>query len=127
MALPPGGGGEANVESFIEDHKTRADNDPSAPPFDDLRNYAYEGGGSTAGSLSSLGSGTTAKSQTEMAIISALKQRESMAQKMSETYKSAATTESEKPSLPKQPDNLEMQTKRSGSLSDNRVMDDSMS
>ena len=48
----------SNVESFIEDHKVRADNDPSAPPFDDLRNYAYEGGGSTAGSLSSLGSGT---------------------------------------------------------------------
>jgi len=47
----------ANVEGFIEDHKVRADNDPSAPPFDDLRNYAYEGGGSTAGSLSSLGSG----------------------------------------------------------------------
>ncbi|XP_071744986.1 neural-cadherin isoform X6 [Lepeophtheirus salmonis] len=46
----------SNVESFIEDHKSRADNDPSAPPFDDLRNYAYEGGGSTAGSLSSLGS-----------------------------------------------------------------------
>lgn len=54
MAVPPA---EANVETFIEDHKTRADNDPSAPPFDDLRNYAYEGGGSTAGSLSSLGSG----------------------------------------------------------------------
>ena len=53
--MPPA---EANVESFIEDHKKRADNDPSAPPFDDLRNYAYEGGGSTAGSLSSLGSGT---------------------------------------------------------------------
>ena len=50
-------GPDGNVESFIEDHKTRADNDPSAPPFDDLRNYAYEGGGSTAGSLSSLGSG----------------------------------------------------------------------
>ena len=47
----------SNVEGFIEDHKVRADNDPSAPPFDDLRNYAYEGGGSTAGSLSSLGSG----------------------------------------------------------------------
>ena len=47
----------SNVESFIEDHKLRADSDPSAPPFDDLRNYAYEGGGSTAGSLSSLGSG----------------------------------------------------------------------
>ena len=51
-------GPEANVESFIEDHKRRADLDPYAPPFDDLRNYAYEGGGSTAGSLSSLGSGT---------------------------------------------------------------------
>ncbi len=49
--------GDANVETFIDDHKKRADLDPSAPPFDDLRNYAYEGGGSTAGSLSSLGSG----------------------------------------------------------------------
>jgi hypothetical protein len=52
-----GGGGDVNVENFIEEHKKRADVDPSAPPFDDLRNYAYEGGGSTAGSLSSLGSG----------------------------------------------------------------------
>lgn len=42
---------------FIEDHKKRADSDPNAPPFDDLRNYAYEGGGSIAGSLSSLASG----------------------------------------------------------------------
>jgi hypothetical protein len=47
-----------NVEGFIEEHKHRADLDPSAPPFDDLRNYAYEGGGSTAGTLSSLGSET---------------------------------------------------------------------
>ncbi len=52
----------SNVEGFIEDHKVRADSDPSAPPFDDLRNYAYEGGGSTAGSLSSLGSGRSTKS-----------------------------------------------------------------
>lgn len=52
-------GPETNVENFIEDHKRRADQDPYAPPFDDLRNYAYEGGGSTAGSLSSLGSGAT--------------------------------------------------------------------
>ncbi|XP_043276745.1 neural-cadherin isoform X3 [Venturia canescens] len=51
-------GAEPNVGMFIEDHKKRADNDPNAPPFDDLRNYAYEGGGSTAGSLSSLASGT---------------------------------------------------------------------
>jgi len=50
------GGVDMNVTDFIEEHKQRADKDPSAPPFDDLRNYAYEGGGSTAGSLSSLGS-----------------------------------------------------------------------
>lgn len=54
MPLP----GETNVGMFIEEHKRRADSDPNAPPFDDLRNYAYEGGGSTAGSLSSLASGT---------------------------------------------------------------------
>jgi len=51
-------GGEPNFGVFIDDHKRRADHDPNAPPFDDLRNYAYEGGGSTAGSLSSLASGT---------------------------------------------------------------------
>jgi len=66
---------EANVESFIEDHKKRADLDPSAPPFDDLRNYAYEGGGSTAGSLSSLGS-VGEKTATEKAIIEALQARD---------------------------------------------------
>lgn len=56
MLIP---GQEPNVGSFIEEHKKRADCDPNAPPFDDLRNYAYEGGGSTAGSLSSLASGTS--------------------------------------------------------------------
>ncbi|CAH2066840.1 unnamed protein product, partial [Iphiclides podalirius] len=62
IGVPPGVGmplpGETNVGMFIEEHKRRADSDPNAPPFDDLRNYAYEGGGSTAGSLSSLASGT---------------------------------------------------------------------
>lgn len=61
VGIPPGVGvplpGETNVGMFIEEHKRRADSDPNAPPFDDLRNYAYEGGGSTAGSLSSLASG----------------------------------------------------------------------
>lgn len=52
-----GPGQEPNVGMFIDEHKKRADSDPNAPPFDDLRNYAYEGGGSTAGSLSSLASG----------------------------------------------------------------------
>ncbi|XP_025833185.1 blastomere cadherin-like, partial [Agrilus planipennis] len=57
---PPilGVGQEPNVGVFIDEHKRRADGDLNAPPFDDLRNYAYEGGGSTAGSLSSLASGT---------------------------------------------------------------------
>lgn len=53
-----GAGQEPNVSLFIDEHKKRADGDANAPPFDDLRNYAYEGGGSTAGSLSSLASGT---------------------------------------------------------------------
>lgn len=57
VGVPLGVPGETNVGMFIEEHKRRADSDPNAPPFDDLRNYAYEGGGSTAGSLSSLASG----------------------------------------------------------------------
>ena len=65
-AVGIGGGVDMNVENFIEEHKKRADTDPSAPPFDDLRNYAYEGGGSTAGSLSSLGSGTSAGDSFEV-------------------------------------------------------------
>lgn len=55
--FPDGPGGQPDVGVFISEHKNKADNDPNAPPFDDLRNYAYEGGGSTAGSLSSLASG----------------------------------------------------------------------
>ncbi|XP_044750155.1 neural-cadherin isoform X5 [Coccinella septempunctata] len=61
--LGVGLGPEPNVGMFIEEHKKRADSDPNAPPFDDLRNYAYEGGGSTAGSLSSLASGTDDETQ----------------------------------------------------------------
>lgn len=57
---------------FIEDHKKRADSDPNAPPFDDLRNYAYEGGGSIAGSLSSLASGTCFRVSVELAEVGEL-------------------------------------------------------
>lgn len=53
---PPGA--QPEVGDFIRDHLDKADQDPGAPPVDDLRNYAYEGGGSTAGSLSSLASET---------------------------------------------------------------------
>nr|XP_018903845.1 PREDICTED: neural-cadherin isoform X4 [Bemisia tabaci] len=61
--LYPPVGAEPDVGIFIEKHKKHADSDPNAPPFDDLRNYAYEGGGSTAGSLSSLASGTDDEQQ----------------------------------------------------------------
>ncbi|XP_037085943.1 neural-cadherin-like isoform X3 [Pollicipes pollicipes] len=60
---PYGSGPHPDVGSFIDEHKDRADTDPNAPPYDDLRNYAYEGGGSTAGSLSSLASGTDENDQ----------------------------------------------------------------
>lgn len=45
-----------DVGELIRENLDKADTDPNAPPFDDLRNYAYEGCGSTAGSLSSLAS-----------------------------------------------------------------------
>ncbi|XP_037076990.1 neural-cadherin-like [Pollicipes pollicipes] len=47
-----------SVRSFIDDNKNQMDKDEQAWPSDDVRNYAYEGGGSSAGSLSSLNSGT---------------------------------------------------------------------
>uniref|UniRef100_T1ILH8 Neural-cadherin n=1 Tax=Strigamia maritima TaxID=126957 RepID=T1ILH8_STRMM len=49
---------EPNVGEFISSNLGKADDDPESLPLDDLRVYAYEGGGSDAGSLSSLASGT---------------------------------------------------------------------
>lgn len=43
---------------FILDRLAEADQDPYVPPFDCLRTYAYEGSGSSTGSLSSLESFT---------------------------------------------------------------------
>nr|CAD7600003.1 unnamed protein product [Timema genevievae] len=58
-ALPnPSVSCEMNFGAVISTHKENADVDPNAPPFDDLRNYAYEGGDSTTESLSSLASDT---------------------------------------------------------------------
>nr|CAD7418590.1 unnamed protein product [Timema poppensis] len=47
-----------NFGAVISTRKENADVDLKAPPFDDLRNYAYEGGDSTTESLSSLASDT---------------------------------------------------------------------
>lgn len=41
----------------IKNLKEELDKDNNTPPFDDLRNYAYEGGNTAAGSLSSLTAG----------------------------------------------------------------------
>lgn len=51
------------MAEFIKEHLEKASNDPSACPFDDLRKYAYEGCGSTTGSLSSLASANEEQEQ----------------------------------------------------------------
>ncbi|XP_065357962.1 putative neural-cadherin 2 isoform X1 [Calliphora vicina] len=56
-------GQELNVGFLMEERKKRCDKDLNAPPFDDLRNFTYEGSGSIAESLSSLASGTDDENQ----------------------------------------------------------------
>ncbi|XP_067857976.1 cadherin-20-like isoform X2 [Heptranchias perlo] len=51
--------GDDNVHNYILTKLHDANTDPSAPPFDSLQTYAFEGNGSVAESLSSLESATT--------------------------------------------------------------------
>ncbi|XP_033125355.1 neural-cadherin-like [Anneissia japonica] len=55
--------GPDNVGDFINGRLSNADDDPNAPPYDTLHTFDYEGDGSTAGSLSSLHSGSSDDSQ----------------------------------------------------------------
>ncbi|CAL8318917.1 unnamed protein product [Boreogadus saida] len=51
-----------DVHEFIQQKLAEADLDAGVPPYDSLQTYAYEGGGSPAGSISSLDSPAGARS-----------------------------------------------------------------
>ncbi|NXS87646.1 CAD19 protein, partial [Erpornis zantholeuca] len=54
----------AIFRQFISEKLEEANTDPRVPPYDSLQTYAFEGTGSLAGSLSSLGSNTSDADQS---------------------------------------------------------------
>ena len=56
-------GERPDIGDFISSRLGDADNDPNAPPHDSVREFVYEGGGSDAGSLSSLQTGSSDNDQ----------------------------------------------------------------
>lgn len=54
----------AVFRQFISEKLEEANTDPRVPPYDSLQTYAFEGTGSLAGSLSSLGSNTSDMDQS---------------------------------------------------------------
>jgi len=54
--LAPRRGSDPDMADYISGRLRDADADPNCPPYESVREYAYEGDGSTAGSLSSMGS-----------------------------------------------------------------------
>jgi len=60
-------GTDSDVSEFISQRLRNVNADPSAPPYDSVREYAYEGAGSAAGSLSSVASTNESVSDGESA------------------------------------------------------------
>ena len=62
VSVPPGQ--QPDVGDFINSRLKEADDDATAPPHDSLHEFAYEGSGSVAGSLSSLASTNDSEEQS---------------------------------------------------------------